>query len=246
MNFFIYIIQNKINNKIYIGKSNDTKVRWRYHKKVANGGREKYPNDFFAIHGSLIKYGFDKFLWDTIEEFDNEQDCLEAETFWIQYFRSWDRNYGYNLNMGGGNSLPSSETKLKMSLAQTGSKHSQAKLNEEKVLEIIKLYKTGNYSQIALGKMFGVSGGTIGDIFRHKGWTHLTASYVHNPPKLPGRKGEKAGASKLKESEAINAIKLYNSVNYNYQEIANMFNVKKYTIYAIIKGTNWKHLKRDY
>jgi group I intron endonuclease len=92
MNFSIYIIQNKLNNKLYVGKSNDVEVRWGYHKKVATGRKELYPNDFSAIHGALAKYGFENFSWLVIEEFELEKDCFVAETFWIQFFRSWDRN----------------------------------------------------------------------------------------------------------------------------------------------------------
>ena len=54
-----------------------------------------------------------------------------------------------------------------------GSKHYRAKLSENQVLEIRKLYKTGDYTQTALGKIFGVSGRYIGDIINRKNWVHI-------------------------------------------------------------------------
>jgi DNA invertase Pin-like site-specific DNA recombinase len=154
--------------------------------------------------------------------------------------------FGYNLNQGGDGAIPSEATKLKMSLAQTGSKHSQAKLNEENVLEIIRLYKTGKYTQRELGKMFDVSNGTIGDIFRHKGWIHLTKDYIHTPPKrIVNRKGELSGINKLTEEDAIEIIRLYKHENNTYPQLAFKFGVNNGTIYAIINGINWKHIDRN-
>jgi len=40
----------------------------------------------------------------------------DAERFWIEYFRSWDRDFGYNLESGGcSNKTLSFKTKFKIS-----------------------------------------------------------------------------------------------------------------------------------
>ena len=54
-----------------------------------------------------------------------------------------------------------------------GSKHYRAKLNESQVLEIRRLYKTGEYIYKDLAKMFGVSFGPISRIINRKKWTHI-------------------------------------------------------------------------
>jgi len=54
-----------------------------------------------------------------------------------------------------------------------GSKHYRAKLNENKVLKIRRIFATGDYTKTALGKMFGVSDVHIGDIVNRKNWTHI-------------------------------------------------------------------------
>ena len=57
--------------------------------------------------------------------------------------------------------------------SQPGSKNSWAKLTEKQVLEIRKLYATGNYYQKELGKKFGVCQQLIGHIVNNKLWKHL-------------------------------------------------------------------------
>lgn len=54
-----------------------------------------------------------------------------------------------------------------------GSNHYLSKLNENKVLKIRSLYKTGKYSQSELGKMFNVRQDTISDVIRRKTWKHV-------------------------------------------------------------------------
>lgn len=49
-----------------------------------------------------------------------------------------------------------------------------AKLTEDSVRKIRRMYKTGNYYQRELAKMFGVSRRAIGKIVNRKMWTHLS------------------------------------------------------------------------
>ena len=54
-----------------------------------------------------------------------------------------------------------------------GIKHGRAKLNEDKVLEIRRIFATGDYTQTALGKNFGVDHSLISLIILRKNWTHI-------------------------------------------------------------------------
>ena len=54
-----------------------------------------------------------------------------------------------------------------------GEKHGRSKLTENQVLEIRRLYATGDYYQKALGKIFGVDQTVIGDIVNRKIWKHI-------------------------------------------------------------------------
>ena len=54
-----------------------------------------------------------------------------------------------------------------------GSKHGMSKLDESQVLEIRKLYATGNYVYKDLGKMFDITQPLISYIINRKMWTHI-------------------------------------------------------------------------
>jgi len=54
-----------------------------------------------------------------------------------------------------------------------GIKHGNSKLSEKEVLEIRRIFATGEYTQTALGKIFGVDQSIIGRIIRRELWTHI-------------------------------------------------------------------------
>ena len=57
-----------------------------------------------------------------------------------------------------------------------GERNGSAKLTEEQVREIRRLYATGDFSQTKIGKMFGVCYGNIGRIVRGDNWQHIGES----------------------------------------------------------------------
>lgn len=105
---YIYIIQNNINHKLYIGKSKHPKRRWSFHKREA---LKKQPA--LVINIAMKKYGSGNFIFQIIEELKEGVDANEAEEFWIQYFRSMDRAIGYNISLGG-NCAPRTEAWKKL------------------------------------------------------------------------------------------------------------------------------------
>lgn len=114
MTFQVYIFQNKLNNKIYIGKSVNFLARVKQHVKNAKNNKEGH---FYA---ALRKYGIEQFNYFVIEEYSSKMEMNEGENFWIEYFRSWDRTIGYNLTFGGEGEIPTNETREKMRLAKLG------------------------------------------------------------------------------------------------------------------------------
>lgn len=69
----IYKYTNKINNKIYIGMSNDIMRRKYEHQSMANCGDNIY------FHRALAKYGSDNFTFEVIETFDTYDPQLLGE-----------------------------------------------------------------------------------------------------------------------------------------------------------------------
>lgn len=132
----IYKISNKINNKVYIGQSNDIIQRFRSHKSALN--RHKHNNEYLQL--SWDKYGEENFLFEIVMECStSELDFYEKE--FIKLYKSTDRNYGYNIEFGGNakKKVPQS-TKDKISLHHADvsgennpmyhKKHSQESINK--------------------------------------------------------------------------------------------------------------------
>ena len=89
----IYKVTNNINKKIYIGQTiQDENIRWNHHiREALNGSNTKF-------HRALRKYGKDGFIWEVIEEVDNDK-LNEREIYWISYYNSYKQ--GYNSTTGG-------------------------------------------------------------------------------------------------------------------------------------------------
>lgn len=122
--FFVYKITNKINNKVYIGKSKDPLKRFRIHLKIAKGGKEKYPRKFQAIHAAIVKYGIYNFYFEIIKELETESESFDFEMKTILELKE-NKIPNYNLSDGGeGNSgwHHTDEAKKKMSIARRGKK----------------------------------------------------------------------------------------------------------------------------
>lgn len=93
---YIYKITNKINQKVYIGKTEKTiKERFKQHK--VDYKKEKVKNR--PLYQAMNKYGIENFLIEEIEYVPLNIDSSEREKFWIQYYDSY--NKGYNATLGG-------------------------------------------------------------------------------------------------------------------------------------------------
>lgn len=122
MKSYIYIIENKINGKAYIGKANDVERRWKKHREAARDGSDG------LLYRAMRKHGVENFQIRTIDEAEDETYTLNVlEPMWIRRFRDQGVEL-YNLTEGG-DGIPglvhSEETKRKMSESQRGRKHSE-------------------------------------------------------------------------------------------------------------------------
>ena len=91
MKGYIYLIENKINNKKYIGKTyNSIESRWKEHIRDAR----KHLNR--PLYQAINKYGVENFSISLIEYVENLE---EREKYWINHFDSYKK--GYNATLGG-------------------------------------------------------------------------------------------------------------------------------------------------
>ena len=88
----VYVIRNKNNNKMYIGSSIDVRDRWRHHKSELRNNRHGNP----YLQKAWRKHGEDAFECFVLEKCDDK--CMRIrEEFWIEWYQSSRKPYGYNL-----------------------------------------------------------------------------------------------------------------------------------------------------
>ena len=96
----IYIYENKINNKCYVGKTIYPDARKRQH--LYDSFTEKSPRYNNLFHKAIRKYGINNFSY-TILESNISEDLLDSrEVYWINEKRSYYiYGKGYNMTQGG-------------------------------------------------------------------------------------------------------------------------------------------------
>lgn len=105
----IYKVENKVNNKKYIGLTRKSlEERKESHlRKVRNGSNTHF-------HNAIRKYGIDNFIWEVVN--DTVDDIGELGKLEVEYISKYDSyNNGYNLTTGGESAYShSDETKKKL------------------------------------------------------------------------------------------------------------------------------------
>lgn len=134
----IYIIRNKINNKVYIGQTTtNLKTRFNQHCK-----KSTLKNRNYKLYNAIKKYGRDNFYIGVIEDNIKIEELDQKEIYYIEKFNSYYK--GYNSTKGGD--------------GRTINK----KYDETKIVE---LYKQGCSSK-EIGNMYNVSYATISRILK--------------------------------------------------------------------------------
>lgn len=116
----VYCITCAINNKKYIGVSNNIYTRINQHKTSLNKNNLKRENEY--IIKDWNKYGYDNFNYTVLEYFNStlsKKEKEDREFYWINKLNTIDRNIGYNLRRDSSKTgmIPLKETRKKYSEA---------------------------------------------------------------------------------------------------------------------------------
>lgn len=221
MSLYVYMIYNKVNGKIYVGKSGHSR-RWYEHLKIAKGGKDKYADKYSVVHAAINKYGPDNFVFKIIEYTETDEEALRRETQWIFLLR--EKGYTlYNLTDGGDGAVGfkhSEETKKLLSEINSGANH--------------PLFGT-HRSEETKNK---ISEGHIGverEPFSSEWKKNMSES--HKGLMI----GEQHPNTNLTEKE-VREIKQLLLDGVPQVEIAKKFNIKPQTVYDIKKQRSWKHV----
>ena len=91
--YTVYKHTNKVNGKVYIGMTvNEPEVRWGENGK-------NYSKQLFGK--AISKYGWENFEHEILFENLSHKEANEKEIELIKSYRATDRDFGYNVALGG-------------------------------------------------------------------------------------------------------------------------------------------------
>lgn len=129
---YIYKIINDINNKIYVGKTeNSLEQRFNEH---CRDSKKEYKNR--PLYNAMNKYGIKHFSIHLLEKCNYKDEC-DREKYWIEYLGTY--KYGYNATVGG-DGRPYLDYDLVYNLWQQG--------KTIKEIHILTNYDVGSISKI--------------------------------------------------------------------------------------------------
>lgn len=92
---YVYKITNNINNKIYIGITNNIKKRWSNEKSYPSDPKRRQ-----VIQEAIHKYGVNNFTFEIIDKGLSIEEAVDREQYLIKSLNSQVPN-GYNVHAGG-------------------------------------------------------------------------------------------------------------------------------------------------
>lgn len=92
-NYIVYMHINKINNKKYIGQTNQGL------KKRCGSQGQRYKKQPF--YNAIKKYGWDNFNHIILKQNLSEEEADFYEQYFIKKYNTTNKKYGYNVTLGG-------------------------------------------------------------------------------------------------------------------------------------------------
>jgi len=99
---YIYVMENMVNHKKYVGQTSDFKKKMMERKSNATNMKSRSYN--YPLSNAIRKHGWNNFKNYIVEEIPDEigQDYANGrEQFFIQYYQSLVSQNGYNITSGG-------------------------------------------------------------------------------------------------------------------------------------------------
>lgn len=123
----IYAIVNNITRDMYVGSSVSLQRRWGTHRRQLR--KSKHPNNH--LQNAYDKYGESGFDYEVIEWVNDKTLLISREQFWIDFFNpSYNKQKIANSSIGTTRTL---ESRMKMSIVQTGRKQSVETIDKRRV-----------------------------------------------------------------------------------------------------------------
>lgn len=219
----VYVHTNKINGKKYVGiTSRKPEDRWH-----ANGTGYSSQTHFW---NAIQKYGWDNFKHEILLTNTTFEHACEVEKCLIQYYKSYDREYGYNLTLGGEGACLTEEQRKKLSERMQGDGNPfYGKHHTEQTRQMIS--ELAKNRDISVFNLDGLKLG-IGTAY----WTDETYRKLSE-----NSRGENSGTAKLTEENVIDILTMLKNGCF-YSDIRNKYDISDAEISRIKNKIRWAYL----
>ena len=219
---YIYVIDNQINDKLYVGMTSNPAARWLVHLRSAKKGAP------YLIYNAMKKHGVEHFEM-VILECVSSRDCAkEREKYWINILDTM--RSGYNMTTGGDGLLPGSENVM-------------AKLSKDEALRIYRSTKTEE-TYVCIGELFGVSDTAVSQIARGITWSSVTNHDISKTSikRKCGARGMRQAQSKLSDNEVREIYSAAKNESETFKVIGTRYGISSTAVRQIANGYTWTHI----
>jgi len=222
----IYKIQNINNGKLYIGSSVNIHKRWDEHKTALRKSR----HHSYKMQRAWDKYGEVNFKFEVIEVFVGEtKELRKLEQYYLDFFKSYDFNYGYNVSESSISSTP-------LPTVYEDIVNGKFLISKEEFDEVIYYLCNTKLPIPKVSEFTGVHYRTIYQIYFKQNYTNVVKDmdFIHRQ-----KGGEDCNNSILTEVEIPEIINLLLNKMFMV-DIARKYNVNISTIWDIYNYKTWK------
>ena len=230
---FIYEIRNSINNKVYFGQTKTPLTRWSGHKSLSRQGKQ-HP-----LYDSMRKHGIDSFVFTVLSQHETQEQADIQEQQLIQSSNSYDRIYGYNLQLGGNRTKHSEATKKKLSEQKIAFYQKRLEETGSKITEDERKKLSDSHKGIPSPKKGKKSNAKHWNLGKKMSQEHKAKISASRKGKEPWNKGLLSGnkrMTKLSLEDRQEIRRLYES-GMSSKEIAKIYYVSPTTI---MKAIRWQ------
>jgi len=230
----LYTIKNKVNQKIYVGSSNNINKRWVMHKIALRKGCHANHH----LQSSWSKYGEESFEFSILIEC-SEVELLLKESEAIKKYKDENPSILYNQD------CPSNLSYIRR--PPKGESHYNAKLKRKQVhfirANIIRLSLHPNIIAEALS----ISTSTMMDILKNRSWEdsdyEASLIFYRNTEYLRELQNKYTGMSASHRKLDLEKVKNIRERHRNgdkTKDIANSYQLNIKTIRNVLNGKTWK------
>jgi len=251
----IYIIKNKLNNKIYIGSSLNIEKRWKDHKYYLNNNK----HHSILLQRSWALHGEEQFEFCILEVIEHQKDLLLREQYYLDLYKSFLPENGYNVCPTANSMLGykySDEQRKWMSENRKGEKNQHyGKKHSEETKKLIGQKNKNRHISDEEKKKKSISMKLTMQRIKEEDpekFARMTAFKNFQKGKIKSEQTKKKISDAAKKRTGINSTnhKLnyelaelirneYKSGNYTYTSLAKKYNCSDVTIREIILNKRW-------